>query len=120
MAAAKEDAMALVSYGMLVSLDGYIADADGQITLPVPGAELHRHFNQRQRAATLSVYGRRMWEVVRYWGEPDPDRDEVAQEFAREWLRTPKVVFSATLGEVPGDVTLVASDAVAATRRRGA
>ncbi|WP_197675155.1 dihydrofolate reductase family protein [Microterricola viridarii] len=50
-------------------------------------------------------------------GEPDPERDEVAEEFAREWRRTPKVVFSASLGEVPDGVSLIATDAVAAMRR---
>lgn len=109
--------MALVSYGMLVSLDGYIADPDGQLALPAPGAELHRYFNQRQRAIALSVYGRRMWEVMSYWGEPDPDRDDVGQEFALEWMRTPKVVFSASLADVPKGVTVIATDAVAMMRR---
>lgn len=109
--------MGLVSYGMLVSLDGYIADADGQITLPVPSAELHRYFNRRQQDVALSVYGRRMWQVMSYWGEVDPDRDEVGQEFANAWMRTPKVVFSASLGEVPAGVSLIASDAVARMER---
>lgn len=109
--------MAHVSYGMLVSLDGYIADADGAITLPVPGPDLHRYFNERQRDVAVSVYGRRMWHMMSYWGEVDPDRDEVGDEFARHWVSTPKVVFSASLGEVPEGVTLIASDAVTAMRR---
>lgn len=109
--------MGLVSYGMLVSIDGYIADANGEITLPVPGPELHRHFNHHQRELSLSVYGRRMWQMMSYWGEPDPERDEVAEDFALEWIRTPKIVFSASLGEVPDGVSLIATDAVTAMRR---
>lgn len=114
---AEEDAMGHVTYGMLVSLDGFIADTDGVITLPVPGADLHRHFNENQRSVALSVYGRRMWQMMSYWGEPDPDRDDVGDEFAREWRHTPKVVFSASLDEVPDGVTLIRTDAVAALRR---
>ena len=109
--------MGHVSYGMLVSLDGYIADADGVITLPVPGTDLHRHFNHRQRDIELSVYGRRMWQMMSYWGEPDPTRDEVGEEFAREWMLTPKVVLSASLDEVPEGVSLITTDAVTAVRR---
>lgn len=109
--------MGLVSYGMLVSIDGFIADAEGVITLPVPGPALHRHFNDNQRTVALSVYGSRMWRMMSYWGEPDEDRDEVGADFARAWLETPKIVFSASLTEVPEGVTLIASDAVAAFRR---
>ncbi|MBU4464985.1 MAG: dihydrofolate reductase family protein [Actinobacteria bacterium] len=109
--------MGLVSYGMLVSLDGYIADVDGNLRLPVPEADLHRHFNARQREVDLSVYGRRMWQIMSYWGEPDPSRDGVGEEFAREWMLTPKVVFSQTLGSVPEGVSLVPTDAVTAMRR---
>ncbi|MCB1297815.1 MAG: dihydrofolate reductase family protein [Microthrixaceae bacterium] len=115
--------MGHVSYGMLVSLDGFIAAPDGQITLPVPGPQLHRWFNAHQRDVALSVYGRRMWEVMRSWGEPDPDRDEIGAQFAREWVRTPKIVCSASMDAsaagavLPDDVTLIGSDAVAALRR---
>ena len=84
--------MAHIVCGMLVSLDGYVADLDGVITLPVPGPELHRHFNEVQRRTAMSVYGRRMWEMMRYWGEPDPDRDAVGEEFAQLWDATPKAV----------------------------
>jgi dihydrofolate reductase len=102
--------------GMLVSLDGYVADPDGVITLPVPGPELHRHFNEVQRRTAMSVYGRRMWEMMRYWGEPDPDRDAVGEEFAQLWAATPKAVVSRTLREAPDGVRLIADDAVDAVR----
>lgn len=108
--------MAHIVCGMLVSLDGYVADLDGVITLPVPGPELHRHFNEVQRRTAMSVYGRRMWEMMRYWGEPDPDRDAVGEEFAQLWDATPKAVVSRTLQEVPNGVRLIADDAVDAVR----
>lgn len=101
---------------MLLSLDGYIADLEGDITLPVPSEELHQHFNDVMRDTEVSVYGRRMWEVMQYWGEPDPDRPPVGDEFARYWQSTPKVVVSRTLAEVPEGVRLVSSDPVGAVR----
>ncbi|MEU1972985.1 dihydrofolate reductase family protein [Microbacterium sp. NPDC019599] len=109
--------MGRLSYGMLLSLDGFIAEEGGDITLPVPEAELHRHFNDVMRRTALSIYGRRMWEVMQYWGEPDPDRDAVGEEFAALWQETPKVVVSTTLTEVPPGVTLIRDDAVEAVRR---
>src|SRR5690606_4879144 len=57
------------------------------------------------------------WQMMSYWGEPDPSRDEVGEDFAQAWIETPKVVFSATLGAVPDGVTIVADDAVSALRR---
>jgi len=108
--------MGRIVYGMLQSLDGYIADEDGRIPLPVPEAPLHRHFNEVMRRTRLSVYGRRMWETMRYWGGPDPDRDEVAAEFAALWAETPTVVVSTTLTEAPEGVELVRHDVVERVR----
>ena len=108
--------MGRLVYGMLQSLDGYIADSSGRITLPVPGAALHRHFNDGMRRTALSVYGRRMWETMRYWGEPDPQRDAVADQFAELWQATPTVVVSTTLTVVPDGVELVRDDAVERVR----
>lgn len=108
--------MGRLVYGMMQSLDGYIADLDGDITLPVPETELHQYFNDVMRATEMSVYGRRMWETMRYWGEPDPQRPPVAVEFAELWRATPKVVVSSTLTDVPEGVRLVSTDAVTAVR----
>jgi dihydrofolate reductase len=108
--------MGRLVYGMMQSLDGYIADPDGEITLPVPGADLHQYFNDALRDTALSIYGRRMWETMRYWAEPDPQRPPVAEEFAEIWQTTPKVVVSTTLAEAPPGVRLVQRDAVEAVR----
>ena len=103
--------MGFVSYGMLVSIDGFVAAADGDISgFPAPGPALHRVFNEGQRAAALSVYGSRMWRMMAYWGRPDPEWDEVAEDFAQAWVATPKVVFSATVTEVPEGVTLIGDE----------
>ena len=111
------DPMGRIVYAMLTSADGYIADADGELTLPPPGPELHRHFNEDMRRVALSIYGRRMFEMMTYWGEPDPDRDEVAQEFADLWMLTPTAVVSTTLDAVPEGMTLIREDVVAHVRR---
>ena len=99
------DPMGRIVYAMLTSADGYIADADGELTLPPPGR------------VALSIYGRRMFEMMTYCGEPDPDRDEVAQEFADLWMLTPTAVVSTTLDAVPEGMTLIHEDVVAHVRR---
>jgi len=55
-----------ISYGLTLSLDGYIANKTGQINLPVPEEALHRHFNEQQKRTALNLYGRCMYEVMSY------------------------------------------------------
>lgn len=96
-----------IFYGFAVSVDGYIANAQGDIGLPVPEEALHRHFNEMQERTALNLYGRSMYEVMRYWDAPPPESPAVEQEFARAWQATPKVVFSATLESVGPNARLV-------------
>jgi dihydrofolate reductase len=100
---------ALLSYSFPVSLDGYIANAKGEIGLPPPEEALHRHFNEQQERATLSIYGRRMYEMMRYWEDADqkPESSPVEVEFARAWQKTPKLVVSTTLTSVGPNARLL-------------
>jgi dihydrofolate reductase len=96
-----------IVYGFAVSVDGYIANAQGDIGLPVPEEALHRHFNEMQKRVAVNLYGRNMYEVMKYWDAPPADSSEFAQEFARAWQATPKVVFSTTLESVGPNARLV-------------
>ena len=103
-------------YSMNASLDGYIAAAGDDIGWSVPSAELHQWFNDRTRELGVSLYGRKLWELMSaYWPTADqqPDSTPVEVDFARVWQQTPKVVFSRTLTEVSGNARLVSGDAVA-------
>ena len=97
-----------IVYGFLVSLDGYIASAQGpDLGLPVPEEALHRYFSEAQKRTTLSLYGRNMYEMMKYWDAPAAESSEFDQEFARAWQGTPKVVFSSTLESVGPNARLV-------------
>ncbi|RRH93507.1 dihydrofolate reductase [Mesorhizobium tamadayense] len=106
--------MARIVYSMLMSLDGYIAGPDGNIGLPVPEEELHRHFNEDMRLTAIALCGRRMYETMRFWDSPERDTAaEVERDFARAWRETPKIVFSTTLRAVGANARLADDDAVA-------
>jgi dihydrofolate reductase len=98
---------------MGVSLDGFIAGPDGEIGLLTPDEELHRFHNQQERETGVSLYGRRLYEVMLYWetaAEENPSAPEHQLEFARIWKEKPKVVFSTTLERVEGSNTTLAAD----------
>ena len=110
-------------YSMNATLDGYIAARGDDIGWGVPSAELHQWFNDRAREIGVSLYGRKLWEVMSaHWPTADqqPDATPVEVEFARVWQKTPKVVFSATLDEVSGNARLVTGGAVIAGAAMGA
>ena len=96
-------------YSMGVSLDGFIAGPDGEIDWSAPDEELHRFHNQQAREVGAELYGRRLYEVMRYWETADeqPSAPEYVLEFARIWKDTPKIVFSKTLEKVEGNARLV-------------
>lgn len=99
-----------IFYGFVASADGYIANAQGDIGLPVPEEALHRHFNEIQERIKLSLYGRKVYEMMTYWENPPPESQPYELEFARAWQKTPKVVFSTTLESVGPNARLVKTD----------
>jgi dihydrofolate reductase len=105
---------------MNVTLDGYIAAPGEDISWGVPSADLHQWFNDRAREIGVSLYGRKLWELMSaHWPTADqqPDATAVEVDFVHIWQRTPKVVFSTTLDEVSGNARLVTGDAVAQIAR---
>ncbi|EYD77310.1 Dihydrofolate reductase [Rubellimicrobium mesophilum DSM 19309] len=104
--------MARLVFGMNQSLDGYVDH-----TAFRPGPKLFRHFIGQTRALAGSLYGRRMYEIMRYWDDDQPDWDDADREFAQAWRRQPKWVVSRTLTSVGPNARLVADDLATAARR---
>jgi dihydrofolate reductase len=78
---------------------------------------LHRHFNDHVRGLAGSLYGRRMYEVMRYWDEDRPEWGEIERDFAAVWRGQPKWVASRTLKSVGPNAALVAGDVAAFAAR---
>ena len=101
--------MAKLVFGMNLSLDGYV---DHQEFAPDPA--LFRHWIEHVRDLAGSVYGRRMYEVMRYWDVDHPEWTPEQHEFAAAWRRQPKWVVSRSLKSVGPNATLVEDDLAAA------
>ena len=104
--------MAKLVFGMNQSLDGYVDHQE----LPVPSPALFRHWIEHVRDLTGSVYGRRMYETMRYWDEDRPEWSAEQREFAMAWRRQPKWVVSRSLESVGPNATLVGDDVEAVIR----
>ena len=98
--------MAKLVFGLQQSLDGYV----NHLEIGPPGPALSRHFAERVRELAGFVYGRRTYEIVRYWDEDHPDWDAEDHEFAAAWRRQPKWVVSRSLKSVGPNATLVEDD----------
>jgi dihydrofolate reductase len=95
--------MATVIYSMQVSADGYIEGPGGELDWAIVDEELHRHFNDQERATDTLLYGRRLYELMAsYWPTADsnPETPDYMREYAEIWKSKPKIVFSATLDRV--------------------
>jgi dihydrofolate reductase len=98
--------MAKLVYGLSQSLDGYV----DHTKLGPPGPAAFRHFVEQVRGLTGLIYGRRMYEIMRYWDEDSPDWDAADHEFALVYRSRPKWVVSHSLKSVGPNATLVADD----------
>jgi dihydrofolate reductase len=111
--------MRKVIYSMSVSVDGYIAGPDGDISWTFPSEELHRFHNERVRELGAHLLGRRLYETMLVWETTD-DSDwdsDIEREFAAIWKELPRVVFSDTITEVMGSATLATDDLATEVRR---
>ncbi len=103
--------MAKLVYALNQSLDGYIDHLAFR-----PSVELFRHFIGQVRGLTGIVYGRGMYEVMRYWDEDQADWTADEHAFAAAWRSRPKWVVSRTSKSVGPNSTLVEGDMEAAIR----
>jgi dihydrofolate reductase len=107
--------MGKLTYGMNVSVDGYIAAEGDDLGWSVPDEELHQFWNDRTGENAVSLYGRKLYELMSaYWPTADeaPDVTPIAAEYARLWRAMPKVVFSSTLESVSWNSRLERGDVV--------
>ncbi|HJY44182.1 MAG TPA: dihydrofolate reductase family protein [Propionibacteriaceae bacterium] len=109
----------MLIYSMSVSVDGFIADREGEFGWTVPSEELFRFHTAQVRELGGYLLGRRLYETMLVW-ETDPSlrETELRAAFADVWCAIPKVVFSRTLDSVQGNARLaeasVADEAAAA------
>ena len=103
--------MAKLTYGMNQSLDGYIDHLEFR-----PSPALFGHFMEQVRNLTGCVYGRRMYEIMRYWDDDSPEWDAQDRDFAAAWRSLPKWVVSRSLKSVGPNATLVEDDIEAVIR----
>ena len=104
--------MAKLVYGLNQSLDGYV----DHLRIGPPPPALFRYFLGQVRGLTGMLYGRRMYEIMRYWDDDLPDWDAEDRDFAAVWQSQPKWVVSRSLELVGPNATLVKNDLEAAVR----
>lgn len=86
-------------YSSIMSLDGYIADEDGNFEWAAPDEEVFAFVNDLERPIGTYLFGRRMYETMRSWetAHSEAGRSAVELEFARIWQTADKIVYSTTL-----------------------
>jgi dihydrofolate reductase len=105
--------MAKLVYAFNQSLDGYVDHM--KIGPPSPAA--FRHFVEFVRGLSGSIYGRRLYEIMRYWDEDLPDWDAEGREFAAAWRKQPKWIVSRSLKVAGPNATLLSDDHENAIRK---
>ncbi|MBC7478109.1 MAG: dihydrofolate reductase family protein [Pseudorhodobacter sp.] len=103
--------MAKLIFGMNQSLDGYVDHTGFQ-----PGPTLFGHFIQQVGGLTGSLYGRKLYQIMRYWDDDQPDWGADEHAFAAAWRGHPKWVVSRTLAQVGPNAAVVKGDLATAVR----
>lgn len=93
--------MAKLIYSMLMSLDGYIEDEQGNFGWAAPDEGLHAYINKLASTVGTYLYGRRMYETMVYWetAHEVPNQPPAILDWARQWQAAEKIVYSTTLAE---------------------
>jgi dihydrofolate reductase len=91
--------MAKLIYSAISSLDGYVADGEGNFDWGEPDEEVHTFVNDLERPVGTYLYGRRMYEVMAVWGSPETvaGQPPYIRDFAEIWQAAEKIVYSTTL-----------------------
>jgi dihydrofolate reductase len=94
--------MAKLIYSAITSLDGYVADEDGNFDWAAPDEEVHRFVNELERPVGTYLYGRRMYDVMAYWETAGAavDQPPFARDYGEIWRAADKIVYSNTLEAV--------------------
>ena len=94
--------MANLIYSAITSLDGFVADEDGNFDWAAPDEEVHAFVNDLERPVGTYLYGRRMYDVMAYWetAHTVPDQPPFVEDFAAIWQAADKIVYSRTLDTV--------------------
>jgi dihydrofolate reductase len=101
--------MAKLIYSAITSLDGYVADEDGNFDWAAPDEEVHTYVNDLERSVGTYLYGRRMYEVMVYWETANSvaEQPSFARDYADVWRAADKIVYSGTLETAITDRTRI-------------
>jgi dihydrofolate reductase len=103
--------VAKLIYSAITSLDGYVADEDGNFDWAEPDQEVHTFVNDLERPIGTYLYGRRMYEVMFAWETLAlADQPPYMRDFAEIWQAADKVVYSKTLETVSSARTRIERD----------
>jgi len=104
--------MAKLIYSAITSLDGYVADENGNFDWAAPDEEVHRFVNDLERPIGTYLYGRRIYETMVYWETAHtlPDQPPFIQDFAGIWQAADKIVYSKTLETLSSARTRIERD----------
>ena len=104
--------MVKLIYSPIASLDGYVADEDGNFDWAVPDEEVHAFINDLQRQVGTYLYGRRLYEVMVGWETAHtlPDQPPFMYDFAQIWQAADKIVYSKTLERISSARTRIERD----------
>lgn len=94
--------MGKLIYSAIASLDGYVEDQRGKFDWAAPDEEVHAFINRLERSVRTYLYGRRMYETMRFWEHPSDlaAQPPIVREYAEIWQRADKIVYSRTLRKV--------------------